>query len=1109
MTDFVLLECNRLRGRLNYNQTAEVDDIFKNRWVNNVSSYGITINKGDVINVESVAINTSGTIQDTIELLGKENELGFIDNEVGFEFAYYVNHSGYSTIPLPLTSMETYNGYANNTLTGLDNARNRGLGEVDLTDYSTTPGTNYNNPNNMPKGDYNNVVCSVVTGLQTPSTSRPQFIQGNTYSTDTSSRPIYQIKAEEVQDGEIVRFSFVDLDVTSTYTAGLQQITVYADPPTFPSSDLTNTAVLRIFVADRDHVSTKKYIKPNGRRYFPAVKSWSGSALIPYTGLADASGINFDPTRLIPFYDVRTTTSKVSVPAGLVTPQNISTLITEQLQKPSRVDIRGVPSEFSDFDDYGIPDAEGKVPIVNTEVSKSMTCNFSTFTSPYTEITSLVGVRQLFYSNIAYENPEKIAGLQFSRQRYYGIDNDQEENEINSGNVQNSNIGDFGNQDIGELGLNVCMTRTFPVVNNLTSIQQGDLILTNMYYTEDNVIAVSNGFRRAERYYGNYEVDIDPNSTSYKSQLAVALDLGMYYDEESNPTLVTVGSSIPSGQRSKYLTGRELIDNPSLTQIITNVDAGGTCIGTQPPYYPDDDTRNDGQELSSIVVKSRYSATDINYSELYTHLTSTAGSTDMRVDGSTTSQDEVFNNSYGGRTITELLQFSIDNDVMVVPVWLDSTAGEYSKFSNRPYIAFVSALTTNTDTSKVYDKFSNTNWNIDAENCKYGVPMGLDCSFIRNNAVMMLNNNFVKDLTTISSAASTSYYQSYLNIGAYNFNVDFDPNLSRFFISDMNTPVRDGNGQPYTNPDLREFLGLVSPSPETQVVNINQSSASFNYLSGNKNITTRDFLLDFAIEQDPQSIIDSLTGVSLHRMFLYDKNDTITGEKFYFDNSQSINLTDTLLGKMGFTESQFFPQIGSPQTLFNDDTFNITENGLQGYFDSFSSFVRPLTTGAIFSSGEFQSTQTNIGNQPLFLLGGTVPDNTARPQVKQAQLNALLEPTQLSYPYLCVYSSIIQGGTSSKWYGGIDSKSQIPCVAFVPRYDNAGSFFYKGLEETFTFTATKDFSISEIETDIRLPDGSRPRLLPHSAVIYKITKPLNLSILPPLTTKQIEDEEDI
>ena len=49
MTDYVMLECNRLRGRQSYNPFNEKTDEYKNRWVNNVSSYGITINKGDII----------------------------------------------------------------------------------------------------------------------------------------------------------------------------------------------------------------------------------------------------------------------------------------------------------------------------------------------------------------------------------------------------------------------------------------------------------------------------------------------------------------------------------------------------------------------------------------------------------------------------------------------------------------------------------------------------------------------------------------------------------------------------------------------------------------------------------------------------------------------------------------------------------------------------------------------------------------------------------------------------------------------------------------------------------------------------------------------------
>ena len=108
-----MLECNRLRGRQSYNPFNEKTDEYKNRWVNNVSSYGITINKGDIISCESVAVNTSGTIQDTIEILADENEDGVMDNTIGLEFLYYINNSGYSGLPLPLLNMTTYIGYDN------------------------------------------------------------------------------------------------------------------------------------------------------------------------------------------------------------------------------------------------------------------------------------------------------------------------------------------------------------------------------------------------------------------------------------------------------------------------------------------------------------------------------------------------------------------------------------------------------------------------------------------------------------------------------------------------------------------------------------------------------------------------------------------------------------------------------------------------------------------------------------------------------------------------------------------------------------------------------------------------------------------------------------
>ena len=62
-------------------------------------------------------------------------------------------------------------------------------------------------------------------------------------------------------------------------------------------------------------------------------------------------------------------------------------------------------------------------------------------------------------------------------------------------------------------------------------------------------------------------------------------------------------------------------------------------------------------------------------------------------------------------------------------------------------------------------------------------------------------------------------------------------------------------------------------------------------------------------------------------------------------------------------------------------------------------------------------------------------------------------------------------------------------MGILTRQNNEGDYFY-GVETSYNFTATKDFTLSEVETEFRLPDGSRPKLEPHSTVIYKVTKPL-------------------
>ncbi len=62
-------------------------------------------------------------------------------------------------------------------------------------------------------------------------------------------------------------------------------------------------------------------------------------------------------------------------------------------------------------------------------------------------------------------------------------------------------------------------------------------------------------------------------------------------------------------------------------------------------------------------------------------------------------------------------------------------------------------------------------------------------------------------------------------------------------------------------------------------------------------------------------------------------------------------------------------------------------------------------------------------------------------------------------------------------------------MTYLTRENNESDLFYQG-EKGFNFTATKDFTITDITTDIRLPNGERPILNASSTIIYKIEKPL-------------------
>jgi hypothetical protein len=160
-----MLECNRLNSQASYRDISEEDDVYKNKWTNNVNSYGIVVEPGDTITLDSASINTLGTTQDGIEFLGNSNltnDEDFADNKVRLGLGYYITDTRQYTLKLPLINMKTYTNYGvietndppPDQATKFDNPNfvlNRALGDVDLSDYPRSGTTPVINPVNMPQ----------------------------------------------------------------------------------------------------------------------------------------------------------------------------------------------------------------------------------------------------------------------------------------------------------------------------------------------------------------------------------------------------------------------------------------------------------------------------------------------------------------------------------------------------------------------------------------------------------------------------------------------------------------------------------------------------------------------------------------------------------------------------------------------------------------------------------------------------------------------------------------------------------------------------------------------------------------------------------------------
>ena len=1144
MAKYILLECNRLRGNNTYKNLSEEEDDFKNKWTNLVSPSGIVINVGDTLSVEEIIVNSRGASDSVMEINATENENGFLDNQVIMGMSFYINHIARNTARMPFIRHPTYRGQGTvvspTVSVGVigtppyqpringeianggaledviqdgteENLRvmlsRRSLGETFFRPVDEDGTENWNPDKlyyleNYCEGSMILRMDVTTIGTGTANTPNTGYIVG-LYQTTTSGSgtgmtiQVLSVKEEGTFGGIIDSFNILNVGtgygVSETITmgtlpdgtalAGTPQvftITAFPDLKSFQSSD----------------------IRPaTGERFYYSNDGYTGLTNQLSDGASQADP-NIDADSAINEMEKRIVEINLEAKGGFLTPDNLATLLTDQLHEPTRITEKNNVGTFVDMTDFqfnhNLPNdttllTKGKPVLVETPTYKPIPSNFDYSAVKLGGRATVMGSRRGFYGGLAYKDADRVFALKNLFYNFiYEFDDTEPQNDIKTGTVgsghQDTQIGDFGAQGSGNLGVRVCLLNTFRGANQVANIERNSPIVTNMVWNEANLQRIAKSFRKAEEYMGDITNKVDTDSFDYTDKLCVNLDLGMYDDEFSTQGTLTKNkeTKVPyANQRLKFQTFYDGIGGSTKCEVPVDQVPNG-CVGFQRGRTVEEIT-NDGQQLSSIWVKSRFSGGSTYNSGLATtEFMAANAAAPTRFDTGNYTADQVFNSSWtdvdgNPQTVPDAINRARELDIMVVPVFGLNNNPDFM-YNTIPFIAFTSPFpSTDGQVWNPIDPYLG-GWKCDFFNSTFGTQLGFDPSFTRNEAVCSLS-------PMESNIKPNLVKQDYMNlnyIGAVNPSINFDPSLSRFAISNFNTQTTLSNGLLTDLPDTID----ANPNPEQPVIRINRNGQICPQRQkwlGNNGLDDEDANVIVVgqfnqAHQEEGTIFDSQSGISIETIKFINSSNIQT----QIDNTDQDLFNYSLLDKMGFELRQLLPLFGGEQATFtNDFVYQVVSNTYQ---QQLNNTIKPMTTGSYVSSAEVQTLSTNSSNMPMYDLGVDAGRQVV-PSINAGFLTAFNLPTKLTYPYLCVYSSLPSGGTDTQWIGGGDGHSKTSCMAYLTRNENEGDFFYTN-GTTFNFTATKDFTISDVETDLRLPDGSRPKLEPQSCVIYKITKPI-------------------
>lgn len=423
-------------------------------------------------------------------------------------------------------------------------------------------------------------------------------------------------------------------------------------------------------------------------------------------------------------------------------------------------------------------------------------------------------------------------------------------------------------------------------------------------------------------------------------------------------------------------------------------------------------------------------------------------------------------------------QLSQQNNVGVIPVFYSNPA---TGLVDVPFCAFVSS----TDSNGQIVPYP-----------QLGEFFGFSPSLCDNLLAKIVTtqkkqtgNPDAKGKWTYTAGKNVTDYMPYCMIGADNATVKFDDSYGKFVISDLHTSVRQGSGSFATPLDVANEQAT-------------QESMSFNR-SGNflASINPAGVITDLIVQSSGTlPTISAQAGISIAAISPYTTQEGPNGFPSImnpFDPRQPERYTGSLFEKMGFQLEQLLPFDGGIQNEFNRTSYNRALGKTIASVLKQRGMVKPFTTNAYISGADQLGVVLNDNNDPMGNLGTTPSEQTVNTNAVSDELVAVGVPSKLNFSYLVVYSDIVR---NSSYYGGRSGQQKVPAMAYITRNDTTGDFIYQ-FTTNWDYIADSNYIISDITTDIRLPNGNPADIEKNSAVIYKITKPMSLPP-PPVEPKK-------